>query len=346
MLYGGGNHTNQDSRITMRSHDDNNHPTPFQTKKNTVVVLTESPPSDSSPRLVRRLPSDDGGMDDLHRMMMASEKLSEDHDISPSSSNGLLKRYAALPRRPQRPSTRRRDDGITTTTLGIESDHDTDDSDHHNTNNNDVPTMTTVVPKKGCVDLSPRKPARRLVSTATTLSPLLSPSKERSEDPSSPSPLSIYNRYNDEAHDSPHHHHHHHHRVIRSPTTHRHTVRSNHHHHHHNKNNNHRTVKYLVEALTIVNLCDIENDISSFHQNDHHNHAADTDGTAPRQHPHRARQPSNWTMASGNSSSDESTVESIPSMDDVPNHKDPVCAPNPQPPSREVSSSSRFPQAA
>ena len=383
MLYNGG------SDRSYRSHDGkaprrNDNATPPTIKKHTatMVGMDSSPPSDSSPRLVRRLPSDDGGMDDLHRMMMVPDKQShhtndenENHNTSfETNSNSLLKRYAALPRRPHRPSSARRGNH-TTTTSDLSDDDANENSDDDNLQNANGPTTSTMIlPKKKVngIDLSPRKPARRFVSrtsdTILAATPIISPlstTTVRSEE-HQPQLLLSSSMIN-VTRGSPHHHHHSR-SSPRTTTTNRDTVRSSHEDHDHHQrqksHNNHRTVKYLVEALTIVNLCDIENNISSIHQTDNgnndKNHSATiADGQKESKsrrsyhHQYHERQPS--TM-SGNSSSDESTVESIPSRDSGhTNHQHEnnnggkqTPTKNSVPPTRTLSSSSttRFPQAA
>jgi hypothetical protein len=363
MFYGGGggssSSTNPDCRSTM------SFTPPLKIPKPNVLVTTtttESPPSDASPRLVRRLPSYDEGIpdDDLHRSMTVSDKQSldddddddDDHDMFSSSflspsSNGLLKRYTALPRQPERQTSQRSVDDNNNDQTHHQNpirDHPDDDDNYSDNNNNPMKSIKYVVPlgnkkmtttttiplepKKVGVDMSPRKPERRLISDAFRSSvPLSPPSTKHMDDPLQPPPSLLSSSH---LHDSsPPPPHHHHTTLLRSPTIRR--GHHHHHHHHHNRNksnNNHRTVKYLVEALTIVNLCDIENDRSSIHENINHSssNAVVMDDDVPKRY---EREPSTRTMTSCNSfysSSDESTVESIPSTDEV--------------------SSMRFPQAA
>jgi hypothetical protein len=350
MLYSGSACNNNISHIG--NEKDTTHPKPN--------LMTDSPPSDSSPRIVRRLPSDDGGMDDIHRMMMLPPE--KQNETNTKSTKLFLKRYAALPRRPERQSSQR----DTSSMDHPESSDDAGTSHPTRTGNNDdvdddVPTMTVTVPKKklsGGVDMSPRKPARRFVSNAilTPLSPLSPSSRpiihddvDEEEELSPTHHASSPSQY----HHHPNHSNHPYHRHIRTPTTNRNTVHSN--RHHHNKNN-HRTVKYLVEALTIVNLCDIENDTSSFHTASRHIHNMRSDAME-----HLESRPRLPTTASIMSSSDESTVESIPSINSTGNHN-PLHENNNEavvhtttkttaPPSRTLSGSTsrtttRFPQAA
>lgn len=370
MLYGSGAMNNNH---TMGNDKDMTHPK--------QSLMTDSPPSDSSPRIVRRLPSDDGGMDDIHRMMMLPPE--KQNEANSTSTKLFLKRYAALPRRPQRQSSQRdtnehqesSDDAGTsqpaTRTCSNHSTGNDDDAD------DDGPTkMIVTIPQKKLsgVDMSPRKPARRFVSNAilTPLSPLSPSSRLINDDGNDEEPSSTNTHCattTSPYHHPLSHHKHPHHRAIRSPTMTRTTVHSSHHHHHHNNNhprnnkNNHRTVKYLVEALTIVNLCDIENDTSRFHPDSHHIHHPTNVADDEMDHPeslkrrsHRLRLP---TTASIMSSSDESTVESIPSINsnhdnhinttnnNNPLHDDHVYTTKKNVPStRKLSTSTRCPQAA
>ena len=283
MIYGGSsnrsmNETKDDVGVTNPDPRNN-------------VSMTDSPPSvDSSPRVVRRLPSDAGGLDDIHRMMMISpEKTHEEN-----SPNFSLKRNVALPRRPERRSSRRG-------AAMLETANDTQSMRMHSDSNDDVP-MVMIPRKVNSVDLSPRKPARRVVSRYGAMQP--APVSPHHAD-IGPTPLSSI------AHScSPHHHHHHH----RSPITNRNTVNSS--NHHHNNNNNRRTVKYLVEALTIVNLCDIENDAtSSLHNKPSKIICTDGKESIGRRCHRLERTPLDEMNTGYQSSSDESTVESIPSRD-------------------------------
>ncbi len=279
MIYGGS--TNR----SMKEVKDDEGVTHSNPKDN--IAMTDSPPSvDSSPRLVRRLPSDVGGSDDIHRTMMISpEKQHEEN-----SPNFSLKRNIALPRRPERQSSRRGAAMLETAT-------DTQSMRMYSDNGDDAP-MAMIPPRKvNNVDLSPRKPARRVVSRYGAMQP--APVSPHHDDIGPSPPSSIAHSF------SPHHH--------RSPITNRNAVNSS---NHHNNNNNRRTVKYLVEALTIVNLCDIENDTaSSLHAKQSKIICTDGKESIGRLCHRPERTPSVDMNTGYQSSSDESTVESIPSRD-------------------------------
>jgi hypothetical protein len=320
--------------------------------------ITDSPPSvDLSPRLVRRIPSDDG-MNDME-MMIKKAKEQQQADKMESSTFEIMKRCIASPRRPTRQESRK---------SGYDDDDDDDDDDldnenatnitspsysttavvhvvqndchsttttlspntlHHHRDKKLFPYTTSMSKKDTCQhnhgDLSPRKPARRMNTMSHNNLAHLSTIVLSS----SPTPVDIGLRaatrnlsnqskenckHDNSTNTATNDHHNCNCTNVTTVNTKANNTKSS------SSSPSRKTVLSLMEALTIVNLCDVLD-------NDNHNNNNNNDTlnycrpntnvhTTTMKMTHEQQSSSNRSCCS----SDESTVESIPSLNSNSSH--------------------------